>query len=296
MNGSHRVGSTGCSVGSNRTPGAPPLALETWHEVALRVPQGVVCLLSAALFHELVTFSPSEVFLAIPNKAWRPQLAWPPVRYFYFSQATYSYGVQNESSGTGSVNIYSPEKTLADLLRYRHKLGEALFLEALKTYLGRRGFSVPRRRNDAALRQCGARMKDVAASVKARLLNLARREGRDFNRVLLLYLQEQFLTRLANSNYQDQFVLKGVSYSICTTAARRAPRLTSISWDSSSHPTWRVSPPLSARLPRFTWKTVSVLTRIRYAALASAKTHSTKGFASNSPLTSAQPGFRCRST
>ncbi len=130
--------------GVYRAPSAPPLALETWREVALRVPQGVVCLLSAASFHELVTFVPSEVFLAIPNKAWRPQLAWPPIRYFYFSEVTYSYGVQDQPSGTGTVKIYSPEKTLADLLRYRHKLGEALFLEALKTYLGRRGFSVPR--------------------------------------------------------------------------------------------------------------------------------------------------------
>ena len=52
-------------------------------------------------------------------------------------------------------------------------------------------------------------MKNLAASIKARLLNLAREEGRDFNRVLLLYMQERFLARLAASTYRERFVLKG---------------------------------------------------------------------------------------
>ena len=55
-------------------------------------------------------------------------------------------------------------------------------------------------------------MKNLAASVKARLLNIARNEGRDFNRVLLLYMQERFIARLAESEYQDRFVLKGGVY------------------------------------------------------------------------------------
>lgn len=55
-------------------------------------------------------------------------------------------------------------------------------------------------------------MKNFAASVKARLLNIARNEGRDFNRVLLLYMQERFLARLAESEYRDRFVLKGGIY------------------------------------------------------------------------------------
>jgi len=52
-------------------------------------------------------------------------------------------------------------------------------------------------------------MKNRAASVKDRLLNLARREGRDFNRVLLLYVQERLLARLAVSSHLEHFVLKG---------------------------------------------------------------------------------------
>ena len=40
-------------------------------------------------------------------------------------------------------------------------------------------------------------------------LGLARREGRDFNRLLLLYVQERLLARLAVSPQREQFVLKG---------------------------------------------------------------------------------------
>lgn len=153
--------------GVYRLPNAPQGTLDTWLEVSLRVPQGVVCLLSAALFHELTTFAPSEVFVALPNKAWRPKLDWPPVRYFYFSGATYDYGLEEHSTGAGIVKIYSPEKTVADLLRYRNKLGENLFLEGLKTYLGRPGFSVPKLLEAARACRVEGLMRDYATTVLA---------------------------------------------------------------------------------------------------------------------------------
>jgi len=51
--------------------------------------------------------------------------------------------------------------------------------------------------------------KNIGASVRARLLNLAKQQGIDFNRMLLLYIQERFLYRLSCSDYMSQFVLKG---------------------------------------------------------------------------------------
>ena len=53
------------------------------------------------------------------------------------------------------------------------------------------------------------KIKDIAASVRARLLNIARRHHIDFNRVLLIYFQQCFLDRLAHSKYKDKFILKG---------------------------------------------------------------------------------------
>ncbi|MDY6950643.1 MAG: nucleotidyl transferase AbiEii/AbiGii toxin family protein [Thermodesulfobacteriota bacterium] len=51
--------------------------------------------------------------------------------------------------------------------------------------------------------------KDVAASVRSRLLNLARQTGRPFEEVLVLYGLERFLFRLSQSDYSDRFILKG---------------------------------------------------------------------------------------
>lgn len=50
---------------------------------------------------------------------------------------------------------------------------------------------------------------DLAASVRARLLNIAKAEQTDFNSVLVRYALERFLYRLGQSAHADHFVLKG---------------------------------------------------------------------------------------
>ncbi|MDQ3699592.1 MAG: nucleotidyl transferase AbiEii/AbiGii toxin family protein, partial [Chloroflexota bacterium] len=52
-------------------------------------------------------------------------------------------------------------------------------------------------------------VKDLAASVRARLTNEARRSGRPFQEVLTHFTLERFLYRLSRSRQADRFVLKG---------------------------------------------------------------------------------------
>lgn len=52
-------------------------------------------------------------------------------------------------------------------------------------------------------------IKDIAASVRARLLYIARSNGRDFDALLLQYMQERFLYRLSISPYRQNLILKG---------------------------------------------------------------------------------------
>lgn len=51
--------------------------------------------------------------------------------------------------------------------------------------------------------------KDLAASVRARLLNIAKAEGSNFNQLLVRYALERFLYRLSQSPHADRFLLKG---------------------------------------------------------------------------------------
>jgi len=52
-------------------------------------------------------------------------------------------------------------------------------------------------------------LKNIAASVRQRLLNRARNDRRPFNELLQYYAIERFLYRLSQSAYADQFILKG---------------------------------------------------------------------------------------
>ena len=50
---------------------------------------------------------------------------------------------------------------------------------------------------------------NVAASVRARLLNLSRERGEEFHGLLTRYALERLLYRLGQAGFRDQFVLKG---------------------------------------------------------------------------------------
>ena len=52
-------------------------------------------------------------------------------------------------------------------------------------------------------------IRDLGASVRARLTNIARETKRDFDAILLQYFQERLLYRLSISPYRSAFVLKG---------------------------------------------------------------------------------------
>jgi hypothetical protein len=66
---------------------------------------------------------------------------------------------------------------------------------------------------------------NVSASVLARLKNISEKENLDFNFLLLRYIQERFLARLAASKYVKKFVLKGgfllLAYNIDLTWNRK---------------------------------------------------------------------------
>ena len=68
-------------------------------------------------------------------------------------------------------------------------------------------------------------VKDVGASVRARLLRLARELGEDFQLVLTRYANERLLFRLASSAHAQRFVLKGASlFTLWTGKPHRATR------------------------------------------------------------------------
>jgi predicted nucleotidyltransferase component of viral defense system len=66
-------------------------------------------------------------------------------------------------------------------------------------------------------------VKNKAASIRAKLMNIARAEKIDFDFLLLRYFQERFLYRLAISEFSDRFILKGGLLLICLKMPRSRP-------------------------------------------------------------------------
>jgi predicted transcriptional regulator of viral defense system len=110
--------------------------------VALKIPQAVICLVSALAFHELTTQVPHAVNIALPRGARSPRLDYPPLRIFRFSGPAWSEGVETHQVGQTSVRIYCPEKSVADSFKFRRKIGLDIAIEALKLYRQSPGFDV----------------------------------------------------------------------------------------------------------------------------------------------------------
>jgi predicted transcriptional regulator of viral defense system len=109
---------------------------------ARAVPHGVICLLSALQYHGIGTQLPSEVWMALDRRAWRPTLGYPPLRIVRYTGAALTQGVENRTIESRAVKVYSVAKTLADCFKYRNKIGLDIALEALREAWRRRRFTM----------------------------------------------------------------------------------------------------------------------------------------------------------
>jgi predicted transcriptional regulator of viral defense system len=100
--------------------------------VARTVPRGVICLLSALTVHGISTQLPAEVWVAIEGRSRQPVLVHPPLRVMRFSGRAFTEGVGIHRLEGQAVRVYGVAKTLADLFKYRNKVGLDVALEALR--------------------------------------------------------------------------------------------------------------------------------------------------------------------
>jgi predicted transcriptional regulator of viral defense system len=120
------------SRGLYRLADLPALRNPDLVTVALKIPAGVVCLISALAYHEITTQIPHEVHLALPRGTEPPRLKHPPLRVFWFTGRSFTEGIETHKVDGIGLRVYSPEKTLADCFKYRNKLGLDTVLEALR--------------------------------------------------------------------------------------------------------------------------------------------------------------------
>lgn len=128
--------------GIYRLADLPPIGNPDLVTVGLRFPAAIICLISALSYHGITTQIPREVSVAVPRSARMPALDTPPIRAFKFADKAYRAGIERHKIDGVIVQIYSPEKTLADCFKYRNKLGMDVVLEALKLYKSQKKYNL----------------------------------------------------------------------------------------------------------------------------------------------------------
>ncbi len=129
------------SRGVYRLADLPPMTNPDLATACLRIPGGVICLISALSFHGITTQIPRGVSMAIRMNESVPRIDYPPVRVHKFSESAHAAGIEKHRVDGVAIKVYSPEKTLADCFKFRNKIGMDVVLEALKLYRARKKFN-----------------------------------------------------------------------------------------------------------------------------------------------------------
>ena len=101
-------------------------------EACMRVPHGIICLISALSYHQIGTQNPHQIWMAIDRAMRKPKVDYPPIRVFRFSGPSLKEGIEEKKIEGVSVRVYNPAKTVADCFKYRNKVGIDVAIEALK--------------------------------------------------------------------------------------------------------------------------------------------------------------------
>lgn len=124
------------------------------------VPNGVVCLLSAAVFYNLSTYRPDAIDVAISRKSKVSSLPdWPELKVCYFTNDRFNVGISTVKNGKNQFRIYDIEKTVVDIVFYREKVGIEETKEVLTKYLQRSDRNLNRLIQYAEKLKCGDAIK-----------------------------------------------------------------------------------------------------------------------------------------
>ncbi len=118
---------------------ATELVTEEYIMVLLRKrqPKAVMNLISALAYYGMTTQIPDYLSIALPRGIRAPLVYAMPMRVWFTQSELLEQGVADVAGKLGRFYITTPERTLVDCFKYRHKLGLDIFMEALRMANGR---------------------------------------------------------------------------------------------------------------------------------------------------------------
>lgn len=106
--------------------------------VAVRTPKAVLCTITALHLHGLTLEIPRAVHIALPRGVHPSRLSYPPLAVYHFSPASYAAGVEERTVDGVRMRLTTPAKSVADMFKFRSRVGLEAALDALRQTLRRR--------------------------------------------------------------------------------------------------------------------------------------------------------------
>jgi len=107
--------------------------------VSIKVPKGIMCLLSALSFHEATIEIPHYVDIAIPRGTHANKIKYPPVRFYRFAPNVWEAGLEEHEIEGHRIRVYGLARTIADCFKFRNKIGMDVARDALKVAVTEKG-------------------------------------------------------------------------------------------------------------------------------------------------------------
>lgn len=99
---------------------------------SIKVPKGIICLLSALAFHEATSEIPRYVHIAIPRGKHANKIKYPPVKYYHYAPDIWEEGLEDHNIQGHSIRVYGLARTVVDCFKFRNKIGMDVARDALK--------------------------------------------------------------------------------------------------------------------------------------------------------------------
>jgi len=111
-------------------------------EGCAKVKGGVICLLSALCFHQIMGKVPSEIWMAIAASAKRPLIFELPLHFVRYPADMLAKGVETYHLNRKTIQVHCPAKAVADCFTYSGTVGHETAVQALRQCWSQRKASV----------------------------------------------------------------------------------------------------------------------------------------------------------
>lgn len=107
------------------------------------ISEGIVCMLSAAVYYGLSSNWPRQIDVAVrKDKKIATLPKRPPINIYHFGKVRYELGVVTINDNGNHFKIYDIEKTVVDIVYFRNQVGIEETKEILTNYLNRKNRNI----------------------------------------------------------------------------------------------------------------------------------------------------------